>query len=200
MVLVAIAVTLALGIMSCGSEEIARVDAEFELEQREQIDVVVADLEALTADPRRGRIAGESIGEYLSARREAKRFNRALEGATEDADPGGLPSVIAEDSALDPARRQVPSLFGPTGKAIVPEDLRRFRRAVGDDPAVALRPVVADPVDLLTTRARLYGLDAIYPDQDGLTRREVIADAASVVEPYWPGLAAELRRALENPG
>ena len=194
-ILIPVALTVALGFVSCGDEEIARVDAEFELEQRAQIDAAIADLQALRASPGRGQIASDSIDRYLRAKREAERFNRSVEVEGEN----GSPPVIADDRVLDPSRRAVPSLFGPTGKAIVPEDLRRFRRAVADDPASALRPVVADSVELLAARARLYGLDAAYPDQDGLTRRDVIADAASVLEPYWPGLTVELERALGKP-
>ena len=193
LIFISITVALALGIASCGAEEIAQVDAEYELEQRAQIDAAIADLEALKADPRRAQVASDAIDRYLFAKREVRRFNRAVR--LDDAPPGS-PTVIADDRFLDPARREVPSLFGPDGQAIVPADLRRFRRAVSDDPADALRPVVAGPVELLMTRARLSGLDATYPDDDGLTRREVIADAASVLEPFWPGLAAELERVL----
>ncbi len=190
---------LLLAVASCGTDEIARVDAEYELEQRAQIDAAVADLEAIVADPARGRVAAESIDRYLRARDRAKRFNEAVAPEGEDGGSPALPLVLADDQVLDPARQAVPSLFGPTGKAIVPEDLRRFRRAVAEDLAAALRPVVADSVELLTARTR-YGLDATYPDQGGMTRRELISDAASVLEPYWPDLTAELQQTLQEPG
>lgn len=191
-----VALVLTLGVVSCGANEIARVDAEFELRERAQIDAAIADLEALGADPERALTARESIGIYLRAIREARRFDREVEVEGGDGAGPALPLVVADDQVLDPARREVPSLFGPSGKTVVPEDLRRFRRAAANDPAGALRPVVAGPVELLTTRAGLYGLDATYPDSEGLTRREVIAGAASAVEPYWPDLAADLERAL----
>jgi hypothetical protein len=183
--------------VSCGAEEIARVDAEYELEQRALIDAAIADLEALKADPRRAQTASDAIDMYLFAKREVRRFNREV--GLDNAPPGS-PTVIADDQFLDPARRQVPSLFGPDGQAVIPENLRLFRGAVSDDPAAALRPVVADSVELLMTRARLAGLDATYPGEDGLTRRDVIADAASAVKPYWPGLAAQLDRVLGGSG
>jgi hypothetical protein len=195
-IVIPIAFALALGIVSCGTEEIAQVDAEFELRERAQIDAAITDLEALQADPGRAQSARESIGRYLRARREAKRFNKEVELQGGDGNPQGLPAVVADDQVLDTARGVVPSLFGPSGNTVVPEDLRRFRGAAADEPARALRPVVVGPVELLTARARLYGLDSTYPDRDGLTRREVIEGAASAVAPHWPGLAAELERAL----
>ena len=112
LIFISITVALALGIASCGAEEIAQVDAEYELEQRAQIDAAIADLEALKADPRRAQVASDAIDRYLFAKREVRRFNRAV--GLDDAPPGS-PTVIADDRFLDPARREVPSL-GLTGR------------------------------------------------------------------------------------
>jgi hypothetical protein len=195
---IALALAVAFGLASCGGgEEIAQVDAEQELQERAQIDAAIADLKALEADPGRARVARKAIDQYLRAKRKAERFNQQV-GAEQDDNPIGAPLVTAKDTILDPAREVVPSLFGPTGKAVVPEDLSQFRDAPADDFAGAIRPAVAGPVELLTTRATRYGLDATYPDSDGLTRRELLTAAASAVEPYWPDLAAELERTVDG--
>lgn len=199
--IILITLVLALAFASCGGDgEIARVDAEFELEQRGQIDAAIADLKALRADPGRALIARKSIDRYLRAKREAERFNRQVGIEGDDAAPPAVPPVIADDKVLDPARKEVPSLFGPSGKAVVPEDLRQFRREAAGDLAGAIRPAVAGPVELLTARAVGYGADATYPDSDGLTRGELIAGAAVAIKPYWPDLAAELEGVLEDTG
>ena len=199
-ILIPLALGITLGLASCGGdEEIDRVDAEYEIQQRAQIDAAIIDLKTLRAHPKRALIVRESIDRYLRARRQAKRFNEeiAIEGG--DGAPIAAPAVIADDEVLGPAKKEVPSLFGPNGKSIVPEDLRQFRKNAANDFASALRPAAAGPAELLTARASRYGLDATYPDSDGLTRRELITGAASAVESYWPGLAAGLEGAVEEP-
>ncbi|MBK5096817.1 MAG: hypothetical protein JJE01_03460 [Gemmatimonadetes bacterium] len=199
--IILITLVLAFALASCGGDgEIAQVDAEFEIQERGQIDAAITDLKALRADPGRALVARESIDRYLRAGRVAERFNKEVGIEGDDGAPIAVPPVIAEDKILDPARKEVPSLFGPSGKAIVPEDLRQFPREAADDLAAAIRPAVAGPVELLIARARRYGPDATYPDSDGLTRGELIAGAAVAVKPYWPDLAAELEGVLEDTG
>jgi len=194
--LASLAIALALSQASCGSEEIAEVDADREFQERELIDAAIADLEALQANPEQADIATAAIGRYLRAKEQAREFNESQAEQLGVADTDDLPpgtGVLADDELLDPAREVVPSLFGPTGKAVAPEDLREFHAAASDDLVAAMRPAIVGPADLLIARASRYGLDATYPDRDGLTRGELVSDAATALEPYWPDLASELR-------
>ena len=204
LILISLFLAFALGQASCGGTEVPEIDANYELQERARIDAAIADLDVLRADPEQGQIAAAAIGRYLRARDEARRFNESLgeELGIEEGDelPPGVAPVIADDELLNPAREAVPSLFGPTGEAVVPEDLRQFRAAAASDLVAAMRPAVADPAELLLARATRESLDAIYPDRDGLTRHELVADAAAALEPYWPDLASELESAIGRSG
>ena len=203
-ILISLLLAFALLPASCGGEEVPEIDANYELQERERIDSAIVDLDALRADPDQAQIAAAAIGHYLRARDEAGQFNESLgeELGIEEGDelPPGVAPVIADDELLNPAREAVPSLFGPSGEAIVPEDLRQFRAAAASDLVAAMRPVVADPAELPLARATLESLNATYPDRDGLMRRELVADAAAALEPYWPDLASELESAIGGSG